>query len=79
MIAGQKLRQYRERRGVRPVDVAAQMDEPRQRIGQIEQAQSVTVDVAERFVTAVLKAAGETVERVKIAAVLYVDGMIEPW
>jgi len=63
MIAGQKLREFREKRGIRPVDVATMLGIDRQRITQIEQTADVGEFVACRYIGAVLGAqepSGET-------------------
>lgn len=81
MISGQKLREFREKNGVRPVDLATAMGVKRQRVAQTEAAIEVGKEVAERYVAGVLRVARGDYEiiAVEINPVLYVNGRIRPW
>ncbi len=79
MISGQKLREYRELKGVQPAAVAEAMGEPRQRVYQIERAESpVTLEVAEKFINAVEKLVapreGRPARKLELRVGLYMDG-----
>lgn len=74
MISGQKLRAFRESRGMRPVDVASNMGVDRQRIGQIEKQPDVGAYVATRFIRGVLQRIGNEDPIVEIVSVVMVDG-----
>lgn len=78
MIEGQKLREYRELKGVRPVDVAERMGVVRQRVGQIEQAGVVEVDTANAYINAVEAVVapreGRPARKLELRVRLYMDG-----
>ena len=77
MISGQKLRQFRAEVGdVRPVALAAAMGVERQRIGQIEQSGEVGREVAERYLTGLLTAAGiiEPGDTIEIRVHVFANG-----